>query len=91
MERSNYILPMNIRLPPAQQAWLEAKIAAGDFASIEDAVQHMIAERMAFESDDMAWAKPYVEGARADVARGNIMTLEEHQARMDDLLMAFKR
>jgi len=82
---------MNISLPPAQQAWLEAKIAAGDFASFEDAVQHMIAERMAFEADDMAWAKPYVEEARADVERGNIMTLEEHRARMDDLLKSFKR
>ncbi len=82
---------MNIRLPPAQQEWLEAKIAAGEFASFEDAVQRMIAEWMAFEADDMAWAKPYVDEARAEVAQGKVMTLKEHQTRMDQLMKSLRR
>jgi antitoxin ParD1/3/4 len=82
---------MNIRLPPAQQEWLEAQVAKGEFVSIEDAVQQMIAERMAFDADDMAWAKPYIDEARAEVERGHVMTLEEHQTRMDKLLKSLER
>jgi len=81
---------MNIVIPPAQQEWLEARIAKGEFASVEDAVQQMIAERMAIETDDLAWAKPYVDEARAAVARGDAFTLEQHEARMDDRLKALK-
>jgi antitoxin ParD1/3/4 len=89
--QSTYIFNMNIILPPAQQQWLEAKIAKGEFASVEQAVQHMIAERMAIETDDLAWAKPYVDQARAAVVNGDAMTLEEHQARMAKRLKAFER
>jgi antitoxin ParD1/3/4 len=82
---------MNIRLPTAQQEWLDAHIAKGEFASVEDALQQMIAERMALEADDLAWAKPYVDEARAAVARGEVFTLEQHEARMDERLKALKR
>jgi antitoxin ParD1/3/4 len=82
---------MNIVLPPAQQQWLEAQIAKGEFASFEDAVQRMIAERMALESDDMAWAKPYVDEALAAVAKGDVMTLEEHRARVATQLKALEK
>jgi antitoxin ParD1/3/4 len=82
---------MNIRLPRAQQEWLDAHIAKGEFASVEDALQQMIAERMALEADDLAWAKPYVDEARAAVARGEVFTLEQHEARMDERLKALKR
>ena len=82
---------MNIVLPPAQREWLEAQVARGEFASVEDAVQQMIAERMALETDDLAWAKRYVDEARAAVARGEVFTLDEHEARMTELLKALKR
>jgi antitoxin ParD1/3/4 len=42
--------------------------------------QSRIAERE-LERDDMAWAKPYVDEALAEVARGEEITLEEHKAR----------
>ncbi len=79
---------MNIVLPPAQQKWLEARIAKGEFASAEDAVQQMIAERMAIETDDLAWAKHYVDEARTAAANGDVMTVEEHRARMVKRLKA---
>lgn len=81
---------MNIELPPAQQKWLDAQVAKGDFASIDDAVQQMIAERMAVEADDLAWAKPYVDEARIAVANGDVMTVEEHRARMAQRLKALE-
>ena len=37
-----------------------------------------------------AWAKPFVDEALADVARGDVLTLEEHEARLDELLAASK-
>jgi len=68
---------MNIKLPPEQEQWLNARVADGEFASPEAAVQQMIADRMALESDDFAWAKPYLDEARAAVARGEVVSLEE--------------
>ena len=88
--QANYIKDMNIVLPPAQQKWLEARIAKGEFSSVEDAVQQMIAERMAIEDDDFAWAKPFVDEARAAVASGDVITLDEHKARMTERLKALK-
>jgi antitoxin ParD1/3/4 len=73
---------MQITLTPEQQAWLEAKVAAGEFGSVEDAVEAAITNSMAAEIDDMAWAIPYVDEARAAVARGEVLTLEEHRARV---------
>jgi antitoxin ParD1/3/4 len=81
---------MNIVLPRAQQEWLQARVASGEFASIEEAVQRVIAERMALETDDMAWAKPYVDEGMAALARGDVLTLEEHEARMEQMMKALK-
>jgi Arc/MetJ-type ribon-helix-helix transcriptional regulator len=35
---------MNIKLPPEQEQWLNARVADGEFASPEAAVRQMIAE-----------------------------------------------
>ena len=35
---------------------------------------------------DLAWAKPYVDEADAEIARGDFVTLEEHEARMDAVM-----
>jgi antitoxin ParD1/3/4 len=86
---------MTITLTPEQQARLEAYVARGDFPSIEDAARQLIEERLAEraieEEDDLAWAKPYVDEALAAVARGDVMTLEEHKRRTAALLATLKR
>ncbi len=78
---------MKITLTPEQQEWLAAHVARGEFPSIEVAVRRLvderITERAAEEGDDLAWAKPYVDEALADVARGAVMTLDEHEARTE--------
>ncbi len=78
---------MTITLKPDQEAWLKSRVASGDFASIEEAARQLIderiAERAAEEADDLAWAKPYVDEALAGIARGAVMTLEEHEARTE--------
>jgi antitoxin ParD1/3/4 len=85
---------MTISLTPEQQAWINARIERGEFASIEEAVQQLIEERIGEreleEIDDMAWAKPLVDEALAEVERGEFITLEEHRARNAARLAAFK-
>jgi antitoxin ParD1/3/4 len=81
---------MNIKLPPDQEQWLNARVADGEFVSPEAAVRQMIAERMALESDDLAWAKPYVDEARAAIARGEFVSLEEAIADIDAQIASLK-
>jgi antitoxin ParD1/3/4 len=85
---------MTISLTPEQQAWIDARIGRGEFTSIEEAARQLIEERISEreleEIDDMAWAKPYVDEALAAVERGDFITLEEHQARMDGRLASMK-
>jgi antitoxin ParD1/3/4 len=70
-------------------------VARGDFPSIEEAgrqlIDERIAERAAEDGDDLAWAKPYVDEARAAVARGDVPTLDEHKARNAARLAAVKK
>jgi antitoxin ParD1/3/4 len=85
---------MAITLKPDQEAWLQAHVAAGDFASVEEAARQLIderiAERLVDEGDDLVWAKPYVDEALAEVVRGDVMTLEDHEARNDMRRAAMK-
>ncbi len=75
---------------PEQQAWLDSKIVNGEFSSVDEAIAHLIDDRMAEESDDYAWAKPLIDEALAEVERGETMTLEEHRARNAARLAALR-
>lgn len=68
---------MNIRLSPEQIAWLEAKVAAGQFSSVAEAAAAAISDSMASEAEDLAWAKPLVDAARASVESGQFRTHAE--------------
>jgi len=74
---------MQISLTPEQQAWLEGEAAAGRIPSIEAAVSAALAElRRAAEVDELSWAKPLCDEARAQFDRGEFITVDEHRARM---------
>jgi antitoxin ParD1/3/4 len=86
---------MSITLTPDQEAWLCAHVATGDFASVEEAARQLIDERIAEiaaagSDDDLDWAIPLLQEARADVARGDVITLEEHEARNAARLAALR-
>lgn len=85
---------MVITLTAEQEAWLKARVASGDFSSIEEAARQLIEERIAerdlLESGDLAWAKPFVEEGLAALERGEFITLEEHKARNAVRLSAIK-
>lgn len=86
---------MTIILTNDQQARLEAHVARGDHASVEDAVRQLRDERIAevalIETDDLAWAKPLVDEAVEEVAAGETMTLDEHLSQLDSLVRAEAR
>ena len=77
---------MTITLTPEQQAWIEAHVARGEFASVSDAVREMVDARITelalLEADDLSWAKPLVNDALAEVAKGDVLTLDEYEARI---------
>jgi Arc/MetJ-type ribon-helix-helix transcriptional regulator len=64
-------------LPGNQQIWLEEQVAAGRFGSVDDAVAIAVADLMGIENDDLSWSKPYADEARAAVARGETVSLED--------------
>jgi antitoxin ParD1/3/4 len=89
---------MAITLHPDQEAWLKARVASGDFASVEAAARQLIGERIAelahseddARDDDMAWAKPYIDEGLAALDRGDFVSLEEHKAHNAALLASLK-
>jgi antitoxin ParD1/3/4 len=84
---------MSFSLTADQQAWLKAHVERGEFSSIDEAARQLIDERIAereIEDDDLAWAKPYVDEARAAVARGEVLTLDTYRARNAARLAALK-
>jgi antitoxin ParD1/3/4 len=82
---------MTITLPPGLQKWLEAQVAAGRFSSVDDAIAVAVADLMAIDEDNLAWAKPYVDEARAAAARGEVVPLDDALADIDACLSTLKR
>jgi hypothetical protein len=79
-----------INLTPEQQRWLEAEVAAGRLPSVEDAVRMAVADFKAINTDDLRWAKPYVDDARQSVARNEVVSGEEFLKGLDDRLKALR-
>jgi Arc/MetJ-type ribon-helix-helix transcriptional regulator len=61
---------MNLPLPPAQIAWLEAQVATGRFASLEEALASAVAQLQAQDEIDDGWAKPLIDEALEELDRG---------------------
>jgi antitoxin ParD1/3/4 len=74
---------MTITLTPEQLKWIEQQVAGGKFESVEDAVRLAVAELMTTETDDLVWAKPLVDEARASLARGKRVSADSLKADLD--------
>ena len=69
---------MTITLTREQQEQIEAEVAAGRFASVEEAVRIAVAHFfMPVDTSDLSWAKPYLDEARASFARDGGIPAEE--------------
>ena len=73
---------MTISLTPAQLAWLEAQVRAGKFASVEDGVRTAVELLMPPDLQSLDWARPFLDEARASVARGESVNLDEFRRTM---------
>lgn len=82
---------MHITLTPEQVSWLEARIVDGEFASIEDAISRLVAEPIAFDTDEFDWTKPLVDVARKEAAAGKVVSLESALSDIDAHLATFTR
>jgi antitoxin ParD1/3/4 len=81
---------MKIDLTAEQEAWLATRVEEGEFPSMEAAVQRILDDRIALQEADLAWAKPLINEALAEVERGETLTIEEHDARIDALMARLK-
>lgn len=83
---------MTVTLSPDQLAWIEARVAKGDYPDVEEAVRDLlatgIAEHEEAETDDMAWAKPLVDEALAAIERGEFEIVEDTDAYIDAIFRA---
>jgi antitoxin ParD1/3/4 len=75
---------MNVSLSPEQLEWLEARVAAGEFSSVSEALERAVAELIAINEDDLAWAKPYVDEAIGQAERGEVVSGEEFLKSVDE-------
>ena len=84
---------MTITLTPEQQKRLEAAVAAGQFASVEEAVRFAVDHFVLTDTDlaDLSWAKPYLDEARESLARGESVSLEEFNAHVEKHLEKLER
>ena len=81
---------MDVVLPADQLKWLEDQVTSGRFASISEALVVAVADLMTIQNDDLAWAKPYVDEARASIARVDVSSGEDFLGRLDARLMSIR-
>jgi Arc/MetJ-type ribon-helix-helix transcriptional regulator len=74
---------MRIELDPRIEAILQAQVAAGQFASIDDALAAAVLGVPALEeaAGDLTWAVPFLDEADTAIAEGR--TLSETEAFAD--------
>src|SRR5690242_10313232 len=85
------LIGMQITLSAEQERWLRKRVANGEFHSVDDAIRQLISDRIIMDGDDMTWAKPLVDEARAAIARGDAFPLEEAERDIDQTLAALGR
>ncbi len=72
---------MTITLSPDQLAWIEARIARGEYGGLDEAVHDLLAAGIEAHGetgdDDMAWAKPLVDEALAELERGEFIRVDD--------------
>lgn len=77
---------MKININPETEAWLRAQVAAGKFATIDDAVEALVFEHQVLaldiEDDDHFWAKPDIDAALASLDRGEGSPLRDVAERL---------
>ncbi len=85
---------IKLNITPDQHAWLADAVARGEFATEEEAAQAAFdlgvlqcqLEDGEETDEDIAHLRGLLDEARAQVARGEVVSLEEHNAKIDAFL-----
>ena len=77
---------MTLTLTPDQVAWLEEQVRCGAFASVQDGVREAVARMMPPDGEELEWVRPYLDEARASVARGEVVEAKDVFAALDEHL-----
>ena len=80
---------MTIHLKADHEVWLAQQVAEGRFASIDEAVAHLI-EAFKAEADDDDWVRPLLAEAEASIARGESIPGDVAIARMKARMNALR-
>jgi hypothetical protein len=72
-----------IPLSPTQEHWLAGEVVAGRYPSIEAAVQVANDNLLPGDVDDLDWAKPYLDKARAGASRGKASSIASVRAQLE--------
>jgi Arc/MetJ-type ribon-helix-helix transcriptional regulator len=75
---------MTIALTKRQNDWLEACVAGGRFASVDEGVRSILDEHMDFAADSFQWVKPLLDAAREEIALGETVPYTEVRAELQD-------
>jgi antitoxin ParD1/3/4 len=81
---------MTITLTPEQLKWIEQQVAGGKFESVEEAVRLAVADLMTIDSDDLSWARPLVDEARASIGRGEGIPADAVKSELDSYLKSIR-
>ena len=73
---------MRIQLTQEHEDWLRSQVAAGRYASLEDAIGEAI-DALQNEEEDLAWAKPLVAEGLLQLDRGEALSAEEVFSRIE--------
>lgn len=64
---------MTNTLTPTNQEWLEQQVKEGTFSSEDEALNMAVDTLKSIQTDDLAWAKPYIDEARQEIADGKAL------------------
>jgi Arc/MetJ-type ribon-helix-helix transcriptional regulator len=72
---------MTTQLPSDVQDWIDQRVQAGAFKTPAEAIAFAV-RQLASPDEDLSWVTPLLDEARAEIARGEGLSLEEFRARM---------
>ena len=82
---------MTIILTLEHQQWLEAEVAAGRLASVEEGVREALDGCLLMDGDDLSWAKPLVDEALRALDSGSAIAGDEFRREIDDTISRLRR
>lgn len=76
-----YNTAMTITLKAETEAYLEQRVAAGDFASVDEAAEALI-ENQRLDDEDLSWVEPYLAPAFESLDNGGGIPSDEAWAKV---------